>query len=146
MAAKPNFGILNKGGQMELNDNYTVVAELKTRIRKFVTDRDWDQYHYPKDLAIGLAVEAAELLEHFRFRSNDELEELATAVWALTNRSRMSSGPFFGVQGNVVVGHGASRYDEVAAAITTANRCIEVDLLDSIKLELIGFQQEREVN
>ena len=78
MAAKPNFGILNKGGQMELNDNYTVVAELKTRIRKFVTDRDWDQYHYPKDLAIGLAIEAAELLEHFRFRSNDELEELTT--------------------------------------------------------------------
>ena len=78
MAAKPKFGIVNKGGQMELNDNYTVVAELKTRIRKFVTDRDWDQYHYPKDLAIGLAIEAAELLEHFRFRSNDELEELAT--------------------------------------------------------------------
>jgi glycerol-3-phosphate acyltransferase PlsX len=78
--------------------------------------------------------------------NENELEELATAVWGLTNRSRMSSGPFFGVQGNVVVGHGASRYDEVAAAIVTANRCIEVDLLDSIKRELHGFQQEREVN
>lgn len=71
----------------------------------------------------------------------NELEELATTIWGLTNRSRMSSGPFFGVRGNVVVGHGAARYEEVAAAIITANRCIEVDLLDSIRRELDVFQR-----
>ena len=59
---------------MEFNDDCTVVAELKARVREFVTARDWDQFHYPKDLAIGLAIEAAELLEQFRFRSNEEVE------------------------------------------------------------------------
>ena len=61
---------------MEFNDDCTVVADLKARVREFVTARDWDQYHYPKDLAIGLAIEAAELLEQFRFRSNEEVEGL----------------------------------------------------------------------
>jgi NTP pyrophosphatase (non-canonical NTP hydrolase) len=61
---------------MEFNDDSTVVAELKARVREFVSDRDWDQYHFPKDLAIGLAIEAAELLEQFRFRSNEEIESL----------------------------------------------------------------------
>ena len=59
---------------MEFNDDCAVVAELKARVREFVNARDWDQFHYPKDLAIGLAIEAAELLEQFRFRSNEEIE------------------------------------------------------------------------
>lgn len=54
-------------------DATTPVAELTAAIRRFVEERDWDQYHFPKDLAIGLSIEAAELLEHFRFRSNDEI-------------------------------------------------------------------------
>ena len=57
------------------DDHATTVADLKARVRQFVIERDWDQYHYPKDLAIGLSIEAAELLEHFRFRSNDEISE-----------------------------------------------------------------------
>jgi len=39
--------------------------ELRERIRQFVRERDWDQFHTPKNLAIGLGVEAAELLEIF---------------------------------------------------------------------------------
>ena len=54
------------------SDDTAHVADLKARIRQFVTERDWDQYHFPKDLAIGLSIEAAEVLEHFRFRSNEE--------------------------------------------------------------------------
>ncbi len=54
-------------------DAACTVAELKEQIRRFVRERDWEQFHFPKDLAIGLAVEAAELLEHFRFRSNEEV-------------------------------------------------------------------------
>jgi len=57
----------------EIDDQTATVAELKSRIRRFVRERDWEQYHFPKDLAIGLAIEAAELLEHFRFRGNDEI-------------------------------------------------------------------------
>lgn len=55
------------------NDAHTPVAQLKTQVRRFVEERDWDQYHSPKDLAIGLSIEAAELLEHFRFRDNEEV-------------------------------------------------------------------------
>ncbi|MEW6756229.1 MAG: nucleotide pyrophosphohydrolase [Candidatus Latescibacterota bacterium] len=57
----------------DFDDRTCTVAELKARIRRFVRERDWEQYHYPKDLAIGLSIEAAELLEHFRFRSNEEI-------------------------------------------------------------------------
>ena len=57
------------------DDRATTVADLKARVRQFVVERDWDQYHFPKDLAIGLSIEAAELLEHFRFRSNEEIAE-----------------------------------------------------------------------
>ena len=55
------------------NDDSSTVADLKAMVRQFVEERDWDQYHFPKDLAIGLSIEAAELLEHFRFRSNEEI-------------------------------------------------------------------------
>jgi NTP pyrophosphatase (non-canonical NTP hydrolase) len=56
-----------------LSDQTCTIAQLKDRVRCFVEERDWDQYHFPKDLAIGLCLEAAELLEHFRFRSNQEI-------------------------------------------------------------------------
>ncbi len=59
----------------ERGDEATPVSELKALVRAFVEEREWDQFHTPKDLAIGLSVEAAELLEHFRFRSNDEMEQ-----------------------------------------------------------------------
>lgn len=58
---------------MPETDATTVIAELKSWIRHFVEERDWDQYNPPKDLAIGLSIEASELLEHFRFRSDDEM-------------------------------------------------------------------------
>lgn len=56
-------------------DETTPVSELKGLVRRFVEERDWDQFHTPKDLAIGLSVEAAELLEHFRFRSDEEMAQ-----------------------------------------------------------------------
>jgi dCTP diphosphatase len=55
------------------SDQTTTVAQLRQRIRSFVRERDWEQYHHPKDLAVGLAIEAAEVMEHFRFRSNEEI-------------------------------------------------------------------------
>ena len=53
-------------------DDACTVAELKEWVRAFVRRRDWEQFHTPKDLGIGLSIEAAELLEHFRFRTDDE--------------------------------------------------------------------------
>lgn len=48
------------------------LEELKWIVQSFCEDRDWDQYHGPKDLAIGVITEAAELLEHFRFQSDEQ--------------------------------------------------------------------------
>lgn len=52
------------------------VHELKEKIRKFCEARDWDQFHGPKDLAIGVITEASELHEHFRFLSEEQALEL----------------------------------------------------------------------
>ena len=43
------------------------LEQLRAALRQFASDRDWDQFHSPKNLAIALSVEAAELLEHFQW-------------------------------------------------------------------------------
>ena len=45
---------------------------LRGALRKFAAERDWDQFHFPKNLAIALSVEAAELLEHFQWMPDRE--------------------------------------------------------------------------
>lgn len=49
------------------------IAELQELIVKFRDERDWQQFHNPKDLAISLSLEAAEVLEHFQWKSPDEV-------------------------------------------------------------------------
>ena len=48
------------------------INELISLVRTFCEARDWDQFHGPKDLAIGVITEASELLEHFRFLSDEQ--------------------------------------------------------------------------
>jgi dCTP diphosphatase len=43
------------------------LEELRGALQRFASERDWDQFHSPKNLAIALSVEAAELLEHFQW-------------------------------------------------------------------------------
>ena len=43
------------------------LEQLKTRLREFAAVRDWEQFHSPKNLAMALIVEAAELVEHFQW-------------------------------------------------------------------------------
>ncbi len=50
----------------------TQLAELQREIQEFCEVRDWDQFHGPKDLAIGLVTESSELLDLFRFKSDEE--------------------------------------------------------------------------
>ena len=57
-----------------MDDQTCTVDQLKDQIRCFVQERDWEQFHTPKDLAIALSIEAAELLEHFRFQNEAEIE------------------------------------------------------------------------
>jgi len=48
-----------------MGDAATTLAELKDIVRRFVDERAWQPFHAPKNLVMGLAVETAELMEHF---------------------------------------------------------------------------------
>lgn len=50
---------------------------IQQRIRQFRDERDWMQFHNPKNLAISISIEANELLEHFQWRSLEESEAYA---------------------------------------------------------------------
>ncbi len=49
--------------------------DLQKRVVKFRDDRDWKQFHTPKDLAMAIAIEAAELMECFRWKTNEEVKK-----------------------------------------------------------------------
>lgn len=51
---------------------------LRDALRRFAAERDWDQYHSPKNLAAALCVEAGELLEHFQWLTEDASKSLST--------------------------------------------------------------------
>ena len=53
----------------------TTIDELKKKMIEFRDERDWKQFHHPKDLAIALSIETSEILEHFRFKTNEEIKE-----------------------------------------------------------------------
>ncbi|HEU5437483.1 MAG TPA: nucleotide pyrophosphohydrolase [Telluria sp.] len=52
---------------------------LRALVRSFVAERDWDQFHTPKNLSSALTVEAAELLEHFQWLKTGDAAELGEA-------------------------------------------------------------------
>lgn len=52
--------------------------DLAARLRSFADERDWERFHSPKNLAMAIAAEAGELLEHFQWLSEAESLELAT--------------------------------------------------------------------
>ena len=53
-------------------ERLTSLEELCGALRRFASDRDWDRFHSPKNLAIALSVEAAELLEHFQWTAETD--------------------------------------------------------------------------
>jgi dCTP diphosphatase len=53
------------------------IKQLQQLIRKFRDERDWMQFHNPKNLACSISIEAAELLEHFQWKTPEESELLA---------------------------------------------------------------------
>ena len=57
-------------------DQKTTLQTLKDRAGAFCIERDWDQYNNPKDLAIGITTEACELLDIFRFKTQEQVVEM----------------------------------------------------------------------
>jgi len=58
-------------------DDQTSVAQLRNLVRQFVEERSWRQFHSPKNLSMSLAIEAAELMEHFQWLTVDESRAVA---------------------------------------------------------------------
>ncbi|MAH40053.1 MAG: NTP pyrophosphohydrolase [Puniceicoccaceae bacterium] len=52
-----------------MDDTNTQIQTLKDRILAFAQERDWEQFHSPKNLSMAIAAEAAELMEHFLWQS-----------------------------------------------------------------------------
>lgn len=80
-------------------DKTTTINDLKQIVEKFVAERDWHQFHNAKNLSMAIAVEAAELMEHFIWAENatsfdekkrteieHELVDILFAVLAFANR------------------------------------------------------------
>lgn len=53
-------------------DTTTTVADLHAAVARFVDERDWQVYHTPKSLSMSIAIEAAELMEHFQWHGNGD--------------------------------------------------------------------------
>jgi len=60
-----------------MNDQTTTVNELRTLVADFVDERDWQQFHSPKNISMALAIEAAELMEHFQWVTIDASRAIA---------------------------------------------------------------------
>ncbi len=80
-----------------MDDAGTSIGALKGLVRAFSKERDWEQFHHPKDLGVALASEVGELLDHFRYKSNERIRadleiptvreavshELADCLWVV---------------------------------------------------------------
>lgn len=67
-----------------MSDSTTTIAELKQLVNEFVDQRDWHQFHAPKNLAMSLAIEAAELMEHFQWISTEASRQVGDDPARLT--------------------------------------------------------------
>ena len=77
------------------NDASTTIDDAKSMVQKFCLDRNWDQFHTPKELAIGIATEAGELLQHFRFKSDDESRDIFNTKKGVKIKEELSDVFYF---------------------------------------------------
>lgn len=67
---------MEKGSFSMASDKTTNISELRDTVRSFIEHRDWSKYHNPKDVAISIAIEAAELIELFQWVKESELRTI----------------------------------------------------------------------
>jgi dCTP diphosphatase len=97
-------------------DATMTVATLKDAMRRFVAERDWEQFHSPKNLSMGAAVEAAELMEHFLWVDNDASREV--------------------VRDPARLGEIADEMADVACYLLAMSNTLGIDLSDAITAKL----------
>lgn len=59
-----------------MSDDSTTIAQLRQQVAAFVAERHWERYHDAKNLSMSIAIEAAELMEHFQWARSEELGQL----------------------------------------------------------------------
>ncbi|MBU0469107.1 MAG: nucleotide pyrophosphohydrolase [Candidatus Omnitrophica bacterium] len=60
-----------------MSDKNVPIQRIKNKIKKFVKERDWEQYHSPKNLGMSIAIEAAELMEIFQWLTEEQSFQLS---------------------------------------------------------------------
>ena len=68
----------NRPSMAALTDSATTLADLKARVLAFVRERDWEQFHSPKNLSMALAAETGELMEHFLWATPEQSRAIAS--------------------------------------------------------------------
>ena len=97
-------------------DDVTTVAQLREIVRCFVDERDWQQFHSPKNLSMALSIEAAELMEHFQ--------------WITTEKSRL-----VGTDPERLRAVGEELADVLCYALAIANE-LDIDLSDAMRAKM----------
>ncbi|MFQ5500801.1 MAG: nucleotide pyrophosphohydrolase [Phycisphaerae bacterium] len=59
-----------------MSDETTTVGEMRGWVKAFVDERDWSQFHSPKNLSMSIAIEAAELMEHFQWLDLEKAKDI----------------------------------------------------------------------
>ncbi len=70
-----------------MTDKVTTLADLRQRVAEFVAARDWEQFHTPRNLSAAIAIETAELMEHFQWLTH---EQAAVAVQDQAKRAAVA--------------------------------------------------------
>jgi NTP pyrophosphatase (non-canonical NTP hydrolase) len=60
-----------------MSDSDTSLSDVRALVRQFVAERDWNQFHSPKNLSMAMAIEVSELMEHFQWITPEASRELA---------------------------------------------------------------------
>jgi len=109
-------GYITRKRFLVMPDNTTTVAALREAMRRFVAERNWEPFHSPKNLSMGAAVEAAELMEHFLWVDNEVSREVTHDA---------------GKMGAI-----ADEMADVACYLLALSNSLEIDLSDAILAKL----------
>jgi dCTP diphosphatase len=100
-----------------MSDQSTTLADLKALVANFGRERDWNQFHSPKNLSMSIAIEAAELMEHFQWLTIDQSRTVATDAEKLAAVAEELS-------------------DVMCYSLALANE-LKIDLADAIRSKMI---------
>lgn len=91
--------------------------------------------------AEGMGAAIAGLLQRelAKMLPRETVESLVKRLWESTNAAKVAGGPLFGVNGIMVVGHGASRAEGIVGAVQMARMCVELGLLEAMRQDLASM-------